>query len=963
MTVTQSHWRRLNIGIIGGGIGTVFLPSRKYTASTKQRPMIVGGLAAATSLRRAGHSVTVYERSEYTRNAGASISCPANGSKWLAKWGVDISHGQPVSIHKQIRRDIETGEVLDHLDLSDYADRWGHDYYNFYRVDMHRMLWIAATSQGDGEPAVVKMGHTCDFVNVETGQITFSNGITIQHDLVVGADGIGSRIRRCLGFVPERKRATSGCIHCVIKTSEVHRLGLPEMARSDSLEYWGQGLHKIVYSACRGGSVQSLYLFFPLSCADHEEDQENWTEEATYQQALKPYPNLDQRLRTLIAHSFDIRPWRLFEHSPYAMWQLGRTCIMGDAAHPMLPDQSQGACQAIKDAGALGVVFSRDYTFTNDITAGLQLYECVRKPRASRVQAASARARENLSERIGFSTSTDSALYRVENEAQKLTIEEINRLEEVAGVVFNDPELGVAAGYEQLIDDIVHTQNAIYETLDGSNFDGRGLLQEDNLMVGLLAPNGYACVVGSLAILSLGGAVVPLAPALLPEEGTYFLRECRSCLLLSAPELQETARAMMQHTDHKGSERIRMVPIATMTGLTREMAFKIDSHLTIARSRPGLVIFTSGTIGPPKGVVLPRAVFDMLAPKTYEHNGVFLSHRVVHWIGGITPLIALAVCGTRIDFLKPSSPPAAFWERIRWKRVTIFFPVPSLMQEMKVYFEQHIRGLPPARRKDYIEGARHIQFMQSSSAMPAPSTLAFWTELRGKAVKVAYASTEAGGVASRTSGHPTLDSSIGKPLPDVEFKLSSDGEILLKSPRMILRYLNNEKAMRAAVDADGFYHTGDLAHKVGSEYIFDGRASTDIIRIDTGYKVLVPPVEHALLSLSYISEASVVPLPDPSVGYRVAAVIRVCEGEEALGKVTLQRIRDDLFATLPAYTIPTALRILSNNELLPRSDSGKLIKRVISDTFFNGPHTEFWDLNEEADTKAHKPWDWAGIQR
>jgi salicylate hydroxylase len=95
----------------------------------------------------------------------------------------------------------------------------------------------------------------------------------------------------------------------------------------------------------------------------------------------------------------------------------------------MMPDQSQGACQAIEDAAAIGIIFSKDYSFANsaeDISEGLQLYEQVRKPRATRVQEASARARENITERIGFSSNTSNPLYKVKDEKQKLTIEEMN---------------------------------------------------------------------------------------------------------------------------------------------------------------------------------------------------------------------------------------------------------------------------------------------------------------------------------------------------------------------------------------------------------------------------------------------------------------------------------------------------------------------------------------------------------
>lgn len=66
----------------------------------------------------------------------------------------------------------------------------------------------------------------------------------------------------------------------------------------------------------------------------------------------------------------------------------------------MMPDQSQGACMAIEDAACLGLVFNKK-NFSGDIREALETYETVRKPRASKVQAASARARENINERIG----------------------------------------------------------------------------------------------------------------------------------------------------------------------------------------------------------------------------------------------------------------------------------------------------------------------------------------------------------------------------------------------------------------------------------------------------------------------------------------------------------------------------------------------------------------------------------
>jgi salicylate hydroxylase len=111
--------------------------------------------------------------------------------------------------------------------------------------------------------------------------------------------------------------------------------------------------------------------------------------------------------------------WRLYIHKPYPHWTKGVVGLLGDAAHPMLPDQSQGFCMALEDAGALGYIFSDEFIdlWKDDVRKGLELYEEVRKERASRVQAASAKARTDLSERIGWSSASDKP--------GKLTIEEV----------------------------------------------------------------------------------------------------------------------------------------------------------------------------------------------------------------------------------------------------------------------------------------------------------------------------------------------------------------------------------------------------------------------------------------------------------------------------------------------------------------------------------------------------------
>ncbi|KAF4418749.1 salicylate hydroxylase [Fusarium acutatum] len=418
---TQSGWRALDVAVIGGGIG---------------------GQAVATSLRRQGHKVTIYERADFAGEVGASISCAANGTRWLEEWKVNIEIGDPVTLRKLISRDWKTGEPISVYDLKDYKERWGYVYYMFHRQYMHRMLMDSALGEGEGPPAQLIVNHQATDVDVESGEVTFANGKKVKHDLVIGADGIGSTLRSVFGIKPDRKPATCTCLHTNVDTAKAVELGLVDYSQNSALEYWGgYNTHfKIVLSPCNGGKLLSYYCFFPREAGDLK--AQTWDQEATLDELLDPYPDLDRAVFKHLEIGYEIRPWRLWLHEPYDHWTEGVACIMGDAAHPMMPDQSQGACQAIEDAAAIGLVFSKKH-FNGDIRESLKVFEEVRKPRATKVQAASARARENINERIGFSSNTNTKVYNVATEDGKLTIDEMNmyNMKDHVANVFNERRL------------------------------------------------------------------------------------------------------------------------------------------------------------------------------------------------------------------------------------------------------------------------------------------------------------------------------------------------------------------------------------------------------------------------------------------------------------------------------------------------------------------------------------------
>ncbi|KAF5622332.1 salicylate hydroxylase [Fusarium sp. NRRL 52700] len=373
-------WKQLKVAVIGGGIA---------------------GMSAAIALRRAGHTVFIYERADFAGEAGASISCAANGTRWLNEWEVNLEKGDGVVLRKLISRDWTSGRVLSLYELDDYEERWGHLYYMFQRQCMHNMLKDSALGDGKGQPAKLFVNHKCKDINIKTGLVEFENGKQAKHDLIIGADGIGSTVRGILDIRPDRRPARSSCLHANVPTENALAAGLVDFSKGHALQFWGgQGelWDKIVLSPCRGGKLLSYYCFFPREKGDYL--NHTWGgEDRSVDELLAPYPSLDPQVRAHLALGQDIQPWRLWTH--------------------------QAACMAIEDAAALGILFGKTY-FKGDVSEALSTYETIRLPRATKVQAAAARASENINERIGFSSNVENPIYKVKSEQEKLTIEEMN---------------------------------------------------------------------------------------------------------------------------------------------------------------------------------------------------------------------------------------------------------------------------------------------------------------------------------------------------------------------------------------------------------------------------------------------------------------------------------------------------------------------------------------------------------
>ena len=126
-------------------------------------------MSVAISLRRAGHNVTIYEKHDFAGEVGASVSCAANGTRWLHEWGVDVQKGDPVVLKSLINRDWKTGEPVSTFSLDDYEEKWGYVYNMFHRQHKHRMLNdFELQEEGEGVPAKLLVNHAVSGIHVAT---------------------------------------------------------------------------------------------------------------------------------------------------------------------------------------------------------------------------------------------------------------------------------------------------------------------------------------------------------------------------------------------------------------------------------------------------------------------------------------------------------------------------------------------------------------------------------------------------------------------------------------------------------------------------------------------------------------------------------------------------------------------------------------------------------------------------
>ncbi|CAG9952986.1 unnamed protein product [Clonostachys rosea f. rosea IK726] len=525
-------------------------------------------------------------------------------------------------------------------------------------------------------------------------------------------------------------------------------------------------------------------------------------------------------------------------------------------------------------------------------------------------------------------------------------------------IAFHDVFHGIKATHAQFLSDVLHFRNQVQGELHSEI--RKKLLRNEEVFICLIANGSYEFAVGFLAIVALGAIVVPIAFHVPVKEALYFAQTSNAVAVLTNSTYKDKGDELAVAMRNSGNERFFSMNVATALGQpTIPLSqISISSDHELLNSDPGIVIFTSGTTGPPKGALKKRSYCTNNAETfanwwNLQPNDTLLHVMPVHHSTGVSVnFFAPIVAGACVEFgaSKPNwrFSPKDMWDRWLQGGLTVFSGVPTMYQRMMRYYEDEIvskRGPQEAQR--YTDAAKSIRLLLCGTSALPHSLQMKWRGLLGGNRKILerYGGTEFSGIFSAQPGDQNNpDGSAGKLLPGVEVKLSEEdkGEILMKSPHMFMRYLGKPEATAAAFTPDGWYKSGDIARKEGDYFFILGRESIDIIK-SGGYKLSALDIEREIIGLEYIAEAVVVGVEDEEYGQKVAAAI--VQRKEGLNEpLTIERLRADLRSRLAPYKLPLLLRVV---EELPRTPSGKVVKPKVS--------KELFPANGHPDVQMYKP--------
>jgi HIP---CoA ligase len=448
--------------------------------------------------------------------------------------------------------------------------------------------------------------------------------------------------------------------------------------------------------------------------------------------------------------------------------------------------------------------------------------------------------------------------------------------------------------------------------------------------VAIWSPNTWHWVVACLAIHHAGAAMVPLNTRYTAEEAGDILARTNAPVLFAMGQFLGTDRvAGLDRAALPALRHVVRVPIeAAETGAGTWddfVARGTDIDAVIARAASVTpddvsdILFTSGTTGRSKGVLCAHRQ-SLSASASWAANGKITSddrylciNPFFHNFGYKAGILACLQTGATLIPHLTFDPPRAL-QAIEQHRITVLPGPPTVYQTLLDH---------PARGDYDLSSLRFA--VTGAATVPVVLVERMQSELDIDIVLTAYGLTEANGMGTMCRADDdavTVATTCGRPFADFELRIDStgseDGEVLLRGPNVMLGYLDAPDATAAAIDADGWLHTGDIGtvDDAGNLRITDRLKD---MYICGGFNVYPAEVEQVLARMDGVADAAVIGVPDERLGEVGRAFVVPRPGAKLDEQSVIAYTREHL----ANFKAPRSVRFV---DALPRNTGGKVVK-------------------------------------
>lgn len=313
----------------------------------------IGGLTCAIALALRGADVQIFERAEALREVGAGIQVSPNAVRVLTALGLGEELDSIAPRSGGVRMRDASGRNVATLDFSKLRP-----HAPFHKVHRARLLQIL-------QDRALALG-----VTIKLGQeVRDPVPLIASHDLVIGADGVKSVIRKALNG-PETPAYTGQTAWRALIPCDT-----PAQVWADL--FMGSGRHLVSYPL--GNGLRNIVAVLEQPVWKHE----GWSHRDDPENLRRAFAGFGGPVPAWLDQVTQTGIWGLYRHPVASCWQNGNMAILGDAAHPTLPFMAQGACMAIED----GWVLAASLAQSSDQSAALLYYEALRMQRCRQIVA------------------------------------------------------------------------------------------------------------------------------------------------------------------------------------------------------------------------------------------------------------------------------------------------------------------------------------------------------------------------------------------------------------------------------------------------------------------------------------------------------------------------------------------------------------------------------------------------